>query len=304
MVRRRWWTAILETTRLRKLERNEAINWCSGASCGGCRVDVQMLSPLDHAVISESFTRNAFSDSLVSTSDRATGKALIDGVQGPFLAVHKFFETIFRPDASVKVLAKKDYPFAHEAGVYSSRENEVWFTSNLLRKDGKARVEISRVSLGTGNVEIVEVDRVRLGNGGCKYRDGIIFCDQGTVQTPSQLVYCDLNDPANARPILNNFNGRQFNSLNDVVVLEHSSGDLICFTDPPYGKEQGFRPACQLPPAVYAFDPTEGHVRMLADGFHHPNGIAFSPDGMTCYVTDTSHIHGSGILDPSLQSTM
>jgi gluconolactonase len=263
-----------------------------------------MLSPLDHAVLPESFNKDAFSDSLVSTSDTASGSSLFDSIKGPFVTAHKSFETLFRSDASVKVLARKDYAFAHEAGVYSPEGNEVWFTSNLLLKDGKKSVEISRVSLETGDVEIVEVDRVRLGNGGCKYREGILFCDQGTSQTPSQLVYCDFNGPANARPILNNFNGRQFNSLNDVIVLEHSSGDLICFTDPPYGNEQGFRPACQLPPAVYAFDPKEGHVRMLADGFHHPNGIAFSPDGTTCYITDTSHIHGSGTLDPSLPSTM
>jgi gluconolactonase len=263
-----------------------------------------MLSPLDHAVLPESFNKDAFSDSLVSTSDTASGSSLFDSIKGPFVTAHKSFETLFRSDASVKVLARKDYAFAHEAGVYSPEGNEVWFTSNLLLKDGKQSVEISRVSLETGDVEIVEVDRVRLGNGGCKYREGILFCDQGTSQTPSQLVYCDFNGPANARPILNNFNGRQFNSLNDVIVLEHSSGDLICFTDPPYGNEQGFRPACQLPPAVYAFDPKEGHVRMLADGFHHPNGIAFSPDGTTCYITDTSHIHGSGTLDPSLPSTM
>jgi gluconolactonase len=45
-------------------------------------------------------------------------------------------------------------------------------------------------------------------------------------------------------------------------------------------------------------------VRMVVDGFSHPNGIAFSPDGAVCYITDTSHIHGSGHLDPSLASTM
>jgi len=266
--------------------------------------DEQMLSPLDHAVLPGNFNRDAFSDSLISTSDTASGSSLFDTVQSPFVAAHKTFETLFRSDASVKVLARKDYAFAHEAGVYSSLSNEVWFTSNLLLRDGKKSVEISRVSLETGKVTIVDVDQVSLGNGGCRYKEGVLFCDQGTRQTPSQLVYCDFNDPSKAHPILNNFNGRQFNSLNDVIVLEHPSGDLICFTDPPYGNEQGFRPVCQLPPAVYAFDPKEGQVRMLADGFHHPNGIAFSLDGTTCYVTDTSHIHGSGRLDPSLPSTM
>lgn len=211
---------------------------------------------------------------------------------------------LFDTSASVKILARKDYAFAHEAGVYSAQDNKVWFTSNLLNKNGARHVEISRVSLDTGDVEIIGIEKVALGNGGCNYKEGVLFCDQGTSRTPSQLVYCDFKDPSNARPILNNFNGRQFNSLNDVVVLSNDSGELIFFTDPPYGNEQGFRPACQLPPAVWVFDPSEGHVRMLATDLAHPNGIAFSPDGMTCYVTDTSHIHGSGRLNPSLPSTM
>lgn len=255
-------------------------------------------------MLPESFTRDAFSDSLVSTSNSGTRKPIFEDITSPFLAAHDSFVNLFDTSASVKILARKHYAFAHEAGVYSAQDNKVWFTSNLLNKNGTRHVEISRVGLDTGDVEIMEIEKVALGNGGCNYKEGVLFCDQGTSRTPSQLVYCDFKDPSNARPVLNNFNGRQFNSLNDVVVLSHASGDLIFFTDPPYGHEQGFRPACQLPPAVWVFDPAEGHVRMLVTDMAHPNGIAFSPDGMICYVTDTSHIHGSGRLDPSLPSTM
>jgi gluconolactonase len=239
----------------------------------------------------------------VHTIDDITGQPLFGDVRQPFVASHKSFETLFRPDASVKVLARKHYAFAHEAGIYSSAGNEVWFTSNIMKQDDVQTIEISRVSLDTGDVTPVRV-KVALGNGGCGYDGGALFCDQGSSRTPSQLVYCDFDNPTQARPILNNFNGRPFNSLNDVIVLSHSSGDLIFFTDPPYGNEQGFRPTCQLPPAVYAFDPASGHVRMVADQLEHPNGIAFSPEGLICYITDTSHIHGSGRLDPSRPSTM
>lgn len=260
--------------------------------------------PLDHAVLPNGYTRNAFSESLVCTTDAATGHQLFGSLSQPFIAAHHSFERLFSKDASVRVLASKQYPFAHEAGVYSSLSHEVWFTSNLLERENNKVVEINRISLNSGFVSTVNIDQVRLGNGGCKFRDGVLFCDQGSYETPSQLVYSDFRKPSEARPILNNFNGRRFNSLNDVAILSHASGQTICFTDPPYGSEQGFRPPNQLPPAVWAFDPEEGHVRMLDDSLKHPNGIAFSPSESTCYVTDTSHIHGSGRLDASLESTM
>jgi gluconolactonase len=259
---------------------------------------------LKHAVLPVNFYRGAFSDSITSTSVAGEGIPLFNSIKGPFIAAHESFPSLFAVDPKVTVLARKGYAFAHEAGVYSSEMNEVWFTSNLLDREGGPAVEISRVSLDTGDVSIVPVGSVRLGNGGCSYKGGVLFCDQGSSSTPSQLVYCDPKNPNDAQPILNNLNGRPFNSLNDVIVLKHESGDLIVFTDPPYGHEQGFRPACQLPPAVYSFDPVHGHIRMLADGFSHPNGVAFSPDGLVCYVTDTSHIHGTGRLDPGQPSTM
>ena len=39
--------------------------------------------------------------------------------------------------------------------------------------------------------------------------------------------------------------------------------------------------------SVYRFDPGGGELRRMAD-FEQPNGLAFSPDGRTLYVSDTS----------------
>jgi gluconolactonase len=265
----------------------------------------QTLSPLSHAVLPADFSRRPLTESLLSTrSGHGKGEHLFQQVARPLIASHPSFDNLFKSTASVKVIARRDYPYAHEAGVYDKDRNEVWFTSNLLCNGGEKRVEISRIALDIGKVTSVNVPHVERGNGACNYNNGILFCEQGSPTSPSQLVWSDFRDPSSSTVLLNNFNGRPFNSLNDVTVVQHPSGPLIFFTDPPYGYEQGFRPTCQLPRAVYAFDPIQGHVRMVADDFQHPNGIAFSPDGQTCYITDTSHIHGSGHLDPSLPSTM
>ena len=225
--------------------------------------------------------------------------------------------------------------FAHEAGVYDPDNDVVWITSNLLDDEPQGtefqakRVEISTVSLSTGQVTKVDAPSIRLGNGGCPWGSVLLMCDQGHgYERPSQLVVVPPSDPSSAYVLLNNFHGRPFNSINDVVVLPpHSSmlsqgqtsgnipigalkastiprGYTIWFTDPPYSHEQGFKPAPALPPNVYCLDPATGDIRVVADGFDHPNGIAFSPDGGTCYLTDSSHIHGTGRRFPHRQATM
>lgn len=40
-----------------------------------------------------------------------------------------------------------------------------------------------------------------------------------------------------------------------------------------------------LPCQVYRFDEATGDVRVVADGFNRPNGLCFSPDEQTMYIT-------------------
>lgn len=51
-----------------------------------------------------------------------------------------------------------------------------------------------------------------------------------------------------------------------------------------YGFLNQFRPPPALPNQVYRFDPDTGEVRVVADGFVQPNGIAFTADGETAYM--------------------
>lgn len=99
---------------------------------------------------------------------------------------------------------------------------------------------------------------------------------------------------ANVRALVTNFHGRDFNSVNDVVVAKDGA---IWFTDPSYGHEQDFRPKPKLPNQIYRFEPETGCIRAMADGHGKPNGICFSPDEKMVYVTDTHYIQGDGGRD-------
>lgn len=131
-------------------------------------------------------------------------------------------------------------------------------------------------------------------NGGVSYKDGILFCAQGTATAGSGgIYYMPRGKPPQA--LVTNFHGRDFNSVNDVVVAKDG---CIWFTDPCYGHEQDFRQRPKLPCQIYRYDPKIGDLRVVADGLGRPNGIAFSPDEKILYVTDTDHIHGDGSKDP------
>lgn len=79
-----------------------------------------------------------------------------------------------------------------------------------------------------------------------------------------------MDDDAEAAVVLNNYFGRQFNSLNDVAVNIRNKD--IYFTDVTYGYFQDFRPPPALPNQVYRFTESTGAITVVADGFRSPNG--------------------------------
>jgi len=81
--------------------------------------------------------------------------------------------------------------------------------------------------------------------------------------------------------------GKRLNSPNDVVVKSDGS---IWFTDPLYGISndyEGGRQVSEQPAAVYRFDPKDNNIRIVADDFDGPNGLAFSPDESRLYIAET-----------------
>ncbi|KAF7561132.1 hypothetical protein G7046_g3012 [Stylonectria norvegica] len=210
---------------------------------------------------------------------------------------HDDFDQILGSKPTIKLLQIDEYPFAHEAGVFIDQTNDLYITSNQFNDEfGQKQVVISKVSLGDGNtankLEQIKCDLIHMANGGVNYKDGVLFCAQGSPTHPSGLFHMQASPPYKTEPVLTSYLGRPFNSLNDVVL--HHDGS-IWFTDPSYGYDQGHRPRPSLPNAVYRYDPKSQSIRAVADGFGRPNGICFSPDCGTVYVTDTDQVRGPRI---------
>lgn len=83
------------------------------------------------------------------------------------------------------------------------------------------------------------------------------------------------------------FDGKRFNSPNDVVVKSDGS---IWFSDPPYGIQtdyEGGKQDSEQKPRVYRLDPRDGSLSVVADDFDGPNGLCFSPDERRLYIAET-----------------
>lgn len=171
-------------------------------------------------------------------------------------------------------IAKTD---AHEGPVYAFWEHALYFTTQ------RPRVDVKRLDLETGEVSLVRAD-AKVANGMAPYGDGrLLVCEQN----PAALT---LLDPASGavKTLVDSWRGRPLNSPNDVV---RKSDGSVWFTDPSYGHVQGFRPEPQVGEFVYRYDPDREQLTVVADTFDKPNGIAFSPDESTLYVSDNGGPH-------------
>jgi gluconolactonase len=126
-------------------------------------------------------------------------------------------------------------------------------------------------------------------NGNTVDRQGrLISCEHGGRRV------CRTEFDGTVTTLVDKHEGRRLNSPNDVVV---KSDDTIWFTDPAYGIEsdyEGHRSAMELKGCfVFRYDPATGDLRVVADDFVRPNGIAFSPDERLLYVSDTGATHAA-----------
>jgi gluconolactonase len=132
---------------------------------------------------------------------------------------------------------------------------------------------VSQSSDGQVNVTVVNFDPPVINpNGGTNYKGNILFTGQGMGADVAPALYlANPLPPYNTTVLINNFHGRQFNSLNDVAV--HPLNGNIYFTDVQYGYLQDFRPSPGLPNQVYKLDAVTKAVTAVADGFVKCNGM-------------------------------
>lgn len=125
------------------------------------------------------------------------------------------------------------------------------------------------------------------------------YANGRTVDRAGRMLQCEHGSRSVTRTepdgtvtvLADRWEGKRFNSPNDLV--EHSDGS-VWFTDPTYGIQSDYEGFAADPEIggnhVYRRDP-DGTVTRVADDLAQPNGLAFSADERTLYVTDTERAH-------------
>ncbi len=132
------------------------------------------------------------------------------------------------------------------------------------------------------------------------FRSPAGYTNGHTVDRLGRLVSCEQGGRRVTRTehdgsitvLADRYDGRRLNSPNDVV--ERSDGS-IWFTDPSYGIDsdyEGHKAPSEIGAChVYRIDPRTAQVRIVADDFSRPNGLAFSADERQLYIVDTRNRH-------------
>jgi len=131
-----------------------------------------------------------------------------------------------------------------------------------------------------------------------EYRTSVEFTNGRTWHPDGYAVQCshglrrvEADRGGIVEPLVDSWGGVRLNSPNDVVVNDDGS---IWFTDPHYGltspgeghpgeMEYG---ACY----VFRYEPASGRLDPVVTDMEEPNGLAFSADGNTLYVADSSAV--------------
>jgi gluconolactonase len=160
-------------------------------------------------------------------------------------------------------------------------EGRLWFSDLVgnklyaVTKDGKLEMLMDH----SGGLDSFPAGAYMGSNAMAADKDGsVLLIEQGS----RKIVHLDKNLKASL--FLDKFGSKRLNSPNDLVF---ATDGALWFTDPPYGlAKQNSDPAKELDfNGVYRYD--HGVLTPVIKDLTMPNGIGFSPDGKTLYISNS-----------------
>jgi gluconolactonase len=195
---------------------------------------------------------------------------------------------IERLDAALDALVPPGAKVEQIADGFKWAEGPVWHDGRLLFSD-VPRNHILAWKDGAG----VSVFMEPSGYTGKEPRGGEPGSNGLAVDGGGHLVLCQHGDRRVARvekqgqlvTLADRYDGKRLNSPNDLAIRKN--GDVY-FTDPPYGLEGHEKdPKKELAWSGVYRRTSSGEVTLLTKELKYPNGIAFSPDEKTLYVSNS-----------------
>jgi len=160
-------------------------------------------------------------------------------------------------------------------------EGKLWFSDVMGNKmyamtpDGKAIVLIDHA----GGLESYPAGMSKGSNGMVTDKDGTVLMTQHGIRRIARLDK-DLKQTT----FLDSFEGKKFNSPNDLVFAPDGS---LWITDPPYGLTMQDRDPAKEAPFNGVYRYANGKLTAPIRDLTRPNGIGFTSDGKTLYVSNS-----------------
>ncbi|MGI4750884.1 MAG: SMP-30/gluconolactonase/LRE family protein [Janthinobacterium lividum] len=211
--------------------------------------------------------------------------------------------TIIYQDARLEKLIPRDSKIEVIGSGFQHIESPVWVrdSSMLLFSDTKAGIiyrwqegkPLSKFLEHTGFTGRLPYGEEPGSNGLAIKPNGLLLiCEHGD----RRLASFPLSGKYGMRTVSDNFQGKRYNSPNDVIV---KSDGTIYLTDPPYGLPQKENdPTKEVSVnGVYRIEANGKSDLMIAD-LKYPNGLAFSPDEALLYVSVSDKVHPQILVYP------
>ena len=188
--------------------------------------------------------------------------------------------TIERLDPMLDALVAADAKIEKVGTGYGWAEGPVWFKDRFVFSDvpknvayawkrGDAEPEVFLKPSGTDEPSDLQGSNGLAVDG----KGNLVLCQHGARRIGQSL------GGGKFKPLATTFEGKKFNSPNDLVVAADGS---VYFTDPPYGLPKGQK-AEQDFHGVYKLA-ADGKVTLVSKAVKWPNGIALSVDQKTLYL--------------------
>lgn len=198
-------------------------------------------------------------------------------------------------DESVRRILRTDFETQILAGDCRFTEGPLWnpegfylfsdITANTVYKlvPGQPK-EIFIAESGTSNPADEDLKPDQAGSNALAYdREGrLLVCRHGSHEIATW-------DGKALQPYVASYNGRPFNSPNDLVVDQKGR---VFFSDPPYGLKEGKLNPGKFQPGAGAYCFQDGEVRLFSDRYQYPNGVCLTPDESELYLCSNKPFEG------------
>ena len=196
---------------------------------------------------------------------------------------------VLRKDRALDDIVPAGVRVEKVADGFQFTEGPVWSKEGaLLFSDPNTNV-IYRYDANAGSIGVYKArsgyDGADIGRLHQPGSNGLTFDPQGrlTICEHGNRRVTRVEPDGKLTVLADRYEGKRLNSPNDLV---YRSDGTLYFTDPPFGLPKAHEDPAREVPYTGVYCLKDGVLRLVGNDLTGPNGIAFSPDEKTLYVSD------------------